>query len=285
MKIRKIRQSEDGVVGIVVAVLLIGLVVSVISLLQLVYVPNWMEQREAEHMDQVDAQFAQLKFVIDTQSALGAMGQTNTPIATSITLGSKELPFLMSARSFGQLDILEGAFSIKITNTSGYFINYSGIIKYSSVNAYFVNQEFIYESGAIITNQQQGNMMSIKPAFSANKNSSSSLINFTLINILSVGGKISSGGFDTTAIQTEFSSNKSANYSDVSSINISTSYPNSWYSFINSTLAKTFVYNADYNIIKNETTNYVRINIILNDVKVDLKIINILAQIGPGWVE
>ena len=157
--LRKFKKSNNGVVGIVVAVLLIGLMVSVVSLLQMVYVPKWMEQREAEHMDVVDAQFSQLKFAIDTQSSTG---QFNIPIATSITLGSKELPYLMSIRAFGQLEILSDAFILRITNASNTF-NYSiGTIEYSSSNAYYLDQSFIYEAGAIITSQQEGNMVSIE---------------------------------------------------------------------------------------------------------------------------
>ena len=103
MQRRKFIKSNSGVVGIVVAVLLIGLLVSVVSLVQLVYVPKWMKQKEAEHMQEVAAQFSHLKFAIDTQS-YGE--QSDTPIGTSITLGSPEMQFLLSAKSYGNLEIL-----------------------------------------------------------------------------------------------------------------------------------------------------------------------------------
>jgi hypothetical protein len=67
--IKNIIKSDNGVVGIVVAVLMIGLIVAVVSLIQAVYVPKWMEEREAEHMDLVVTQFAQLKSAIDTHVA------------------------------------------------------------------------------------------------------------------------------------------------------------------------------------------------------------------------
>ena len=79
LNLRRLKCSNEGVVGIVVAVLLIGLLVSVVSLIQYQYVPKWMEEKEAEHMNDVLNQFSQLKFAIDSQSA---SGQTNTPIAT-----------------------------------------------------------------------------------------------------------------------------------------------------------------------------------------------------------
>jgi len=282
MKLRKIKSEEEAVVGIVVAVLLAGLLVTVISILQMVYVPKWMEQREAEHMDMVQEQFAQLKTAIDTQSA---MQQKNTPIATSITLGSGELPYLMSARAYGELEIREKACTITITDSSGNVLNNSsiGIIRYSSANAYFINQEFIYETGAVITNQPNGNMMSIKPQFSIEKNPNFN-ISLTIINISSVGGKIASGGYDTIAVQTEYNNSFAlVSYSNVKYLNISTSYANAWEIFMNSTLKKNnLVYGTDFSIDNNK---HVDVTFISSYPTIGLKIIEILTQIGPGWVE
>ncbi|PNX50760.1 MAG: hypothetical protein BV458_12670, partial [Thermoplasmata archaeon M9B2D] len=66
---RSVKKTTDSaVVGIVTAILLIGLVVLVLSIVQTVYVPQIMEQREAEHMDMVALQFAFLTSVIDNQA-------------------------------------------------------------------------------------------------------------------------------------------------------------------------------------------------------------------------
>ena len=59
-----------------------------------------MEQREAEHMDKVAEQFTYLTSVIDGQAADQSR---NMPVATSITLGSKELPYMLSIKAFGSL--------------------------------------------------------------------------------------------------------------------------------------------------------------------------------------
>ena len=112
---RKIKKMDDAVVGIIATFLITGLIVIVISLIQTVYMPKWMEQTEADHMDVVSDQFSQLKFAIDTQSALQ---QPNIPISTSITLGNKEMPFLMSSRSYGSLEILPDKCMVTITNAT-----------------------------------------------------------------------------------------------------------------------------------------------------------------------
>jgi len=288
---RKISNSEEGVVGIVVAVLLIGLMVSVVSLIQLVYVPDWMEQREAAHMDRVAAQFSQLKFAIDTQNA---NKQDNITIASSITLGSKELPYWMSLRAFGHLAILSDTFILKINNFSSSLQFSIGVIKYSSSNGYFLNQDFIYEGGAIITNQAEGNIISIKPSFPGiNKVGNKLYITLDLINISGVGGKLSGSGYGTTAIQTEYSGLQTEQiFEGVRSIEIISKYSYSWYIYMNWTLENQGlvpgVLGGDFYIAPDHDNNRIIIDFFSNNLDgyptIDLSILEILAQIGPGWI-
>ena len=67
--LNQINHDEEAVVGVVVAVLLVGLLLAITLILQSVFVPNWMEQLEADHIDEVADQFAMLKFAVDLQSA------------------------------------------------------------------------------------------------------------------------------------------------------------------------------------------------------------------------
>ena len=289
---RKFRTSQDGVVGIVVAVLLLGLMVSVVSLVQLVYVPDWMEQREAEHMDEVATQFSQLKFAIDT---LNANKQNYTTIATSITLGSKELPYWMSLRAFGNLEILSDEFKITIINVSS-SSNFSfGGIKYSSSNGYFLDQDFIYEGGAIITNQADGNIISIKPSFPGIKKVGNKLfLTLNLINISGVGGKLSGSGYGTTAIQTEYSGLQIEQIiEDVRSIEIFSKYSYSWYIFMNWTLENQGLVPGavvgDFYITPDHDNNRITVDFFSTNLEgfptINLSIIEILAQIGSGWID
>jgi len=288
---RKICNSKDGVVGIVVAVLLIGLMVSVVSLVQLVYVPDWMEQREAAHMDKVAAQFSQLKFAIDTQNA---NKQDNITIATSVTLGSKELPYWMSLRAFGRLSILSDSFRIIITNASSSSQFSIGAIKYSSSNGYFLNQDFIYEGGAVITNQAEGNIISIKPSFPfVNKVQNRLTIALDIINISGVGGKLSGSGYGTTAIQTEYSGLQTQQiFEQVRSIEIISKYSHSWYIFMNWTLENQGlipgVIGGDFYITPDHENNRINIDFFSNNLigypTFNLTMTEILAQIGPGWI-
>ena len=62
---RSKRALDQAVAGVIEALLLVALAAIVLSTIQLVYIPDIMEQREADHMDQVDNQFSHLKSVID----------------------------------------------------------------------------------------------------------------------------------------------------------------------------------------------------------------------------
>ena len=226
MKIKKLRSSNEAVVGIVVAVLLIGLTVSVIALMQTQYVPKWMKQKEAEHMEEVMGQFTRVKFAIDTQVA----SAIETPIATTITLGSKELPYLVSQRSYGQLEILSGyndgsgsdsGFRFQITtdnktyDTNDINGDVSGIdtIQYSSSNAYYLDQSFILESGAFITWQSDGYDFTIKPPIKIEDNGND-VLTINLVDTKGIGGKIQASGYGTTAIMTEYSQSLIDNTAD-----------------------------------------------------------------------
>jgi hypothetical protein len=135
-----------------------------------------------------------------------------------------------------------------------------------------------------LTSQTTGNSISIKPSFKPVKNPSE--IFFSIVNISGVAGKVSWGGYDTIAIQTELNQSINRTIEDVEYINITTPHSNAWYIFLNSSFTNQGLqYSVDYfiNVTNNDIvidfqTNYYHPN-------VELRYIEILAQIGPGWIE
>ena len=286
------KANDSAVVGIVTAMLIVSLIVTVISIFQLVYVPIIMEQREAEHMDRVAEQFGFLTSVIDDQAAVQNKG---IPIATFVTLGSKELPFLISSKASGNLEILEKSSKITINNDTQTDIFPIGTITYSSTNSYFLNQFYTYETGAMIVSQSKGNLMMAQPGFYVDYNDTSDIVNiyFDVVNISGVEQKNNAAGSGVCGIQTEFLEvSMVKNFTNVSSITIDTPYTNAWFVFINYSLMK-----ADLNSAGSETQFYLNetqgqfLNLdfsysnYLKNVKINIKIIEIQAQVGPGWVE
>jgi len=282
MKMLRKKTTDNAVVGVVTAILLIGLIVAIISLVQTMYIPKIMEQREADHMDKVAEQFTDLTSVIDGQAADRTKSM---PIATSITLGSKELPYMLSIRAYGALEILDNARWINITyksngTTKPFRI---GVITYSSTNGYFLNQNYTYEAGAMIVSQSEGNLMMIRPSFVFDYDSTKNPplnITFDVVNIISVGRKTIASGFGTYPILTEFHDN-SSNYpfTNVDTITITTPLSNAWSTFIRSSA----LYGTKFT--HTDTGQVFTLKILEQPNIVNFKIITIQAQIGPGWVE
>ncbi len=296
IELRKLKDSDNAVVGIIVAILLIGLLLAVLTILQTVFVPNWMENIEADHMDVISGQFDQLKFAIDIQSVLNI---TDVPVSVPITLGSTNLPILNSARAYGLIQIIENEISVDIVNETDVYPEpfYLGVIKYSSSNTYYLNQDYIYESGSLIKNQHEGNIMYVNPIFTPmTHNSTTTYLNFTLIDITGVGNKLAASGFGNFPIQVEFSESVDYIFENVSFINITSPNFESWRTFINSTLTSI---NADFNgLIWGSTGNFtiegpddhgvdnmISIEILDPIVNIEVTKIVIDAQIAPGWIE
>jgi len=285
------KKSDDAVVGIVASFLIVGLVVTVISVVQTQYVPKWMEEREADHMNELSDQFAQLKYAIDIHSS---SEEFNSPISTTITLGSKELPYLMSVRAQGHIEILSDQCNITITNETNEYTFKPGIIRYTSFNNYYIDQQYIFEAGSLILSQKNGNAVYIKPSFSVRyRTLDNYTINFNLINISSIGNKVKSvTGSGTAPIQTEYKglieTNAPSEYiKNVTSFRINTTYTNAWSSFINKTLLKSGLYEGsdkDYKIeidgrmVKVTFFDQITMYFLVKEIQIG-------AQIAPGWVE
>ena len=274
MKMLIKKTTDNAVVGVVTAILIVGLIVAVVSLVQTMYIPKIMEEREADHMDKVAEQFTYLTSVIDGQAA----NPTNKmPVAMSITLGSKELPYMLSMKAFGTLEILDPGHSdrsiIITTTSSGTQTYHIGVITYSSKNKYYLDQSYTYEAGAMIVSQSEGNLMMIRPSFSIKEN----IITFDVVNISSVGSKTIASGYGMSPIQTKFyqiSSNDTIN--NVGTITITTPLSNAWSVFIKSALP---------GALTNTTGNILTITLPPPSYTVHIKVIDIQAQIGPGWIE
>ena len=226
---RKILDSNDGVAGVVVALLMIGLIFSAIALVQTVFVPQWMEKKEAEHMEEIANQFSQLKLAVDLQSL---SAQQNIPVSCPITLGSKEIPFLSSVRSYGTLNLISDGLKIEIKdNTRSPPVPYTlGSLQYSSENAYFLNQVYTYEGGALILNQTSNDIMIVDPAIYQDP-VDQNILSLNLIKFSCITGKTSASGYGTYGIQTSFSKTETTQFFNVRQLTITTSSYSAWSSF------------------------------------------------------
>ena len=235
MKLRKLRsnESDHAFVGIVTAVLLIGLVVVVLALVNVTYVPQWVKDQEASHMDTVGNQFAQLKYAVSIQS----IDNDSTVLSSPVTLARNEIPFFDSTRSSGSLKITSDTCSLFIeTNTTENLSIISDSIKGFIPNTYFVQQEYILEGGALILRQDDSNVLLGKPSFQITEYGKNLSITFLKIN--GVSGKTFVAGQRTYPIYTEVLKNDVQTHilNNVTNVTIETEYAESWYNAINSSL-------------------------------------------------
>ena len=276
---KKLVGERSAVAGVIEALLIVALVATVISTIQLVYIPQIMEQREAEHMDEVSNQFSYLKSMIDIQ----VISKSDAPIFSMITLGSRELPYFISARAFGDLSITNDP-EDNIT-WGGLVICYLTSIEYNAYNSYFVDQTYVLEGGGIIVKQSTGaSVMIVDPSISV-ANETKIILRFYMPNILDIPGKNSTYGYRKCFIRTNYSSPPQYyNYTNVESIKIYTEYTNAWNESLHNLLGDVV------NISKQpvESPTYVEITpngAIGKIVDLQIKIMNIHAQISPGWIK
>ncbi len=283
-KTKQFHENQTAVVGIVTTILIIGLIVTVFAIIQTVYVPQWMEEIEMEHMNEVAGQFAELKYATDMQLFSQSKNQS---ITTPIMLGSDKIPFVLSERSYGVLEIIENACTIHIQgNTSESYV--LGGLQYRSRNNQYVDQIFRYETGAVIVAQSQGSFLSSMPFFSVSNNSQINLT-FTLVNVTSFGGKTSANGFSLVSISTQYIDSSSLTIiENVTQIRIETVYPNAWKTYFNEILQTAGLtagndYVIDYSIEDQWVTVELYPDSLTNQISINRK--KLSAQISPGWIQ
>ena len=274
MKYKKFVKKEHAVAGVIEALLLVALVSIIISTIQLVYIPEIMEEREAEHMDQVSNQFSSLKSMIELQ----AITNSSAPISTMITLGSKELPYFITARSYGEISTVdEGEYKIETlpaTPTFPFGIPLTSI-KYEAYNSYFVDQIYALEGGGIIVKQPNGeSVMRVDPSIYVENDVD---IRFDLPIIVGIPGKNLTYGHGKCFVRTNWSQGGTAYFPNSTTINISTQYPNAWNESLYSMLGDKVNYEKG--------TSYVKITRKDDDINLKLRYYYIYVQIGHGWIK
>lgn len=274
LKFKKFNENNEGVAGIVVAVLLTGVIISSFAIIQAQHVPKWMEKKEAEHMDEVAKQFTDLKSNIDT---LCITEHKSIPFSTSVTLGSDEIPVFSSTRAYGTLEVLPNDCKMYISNSTRTETYFLGAIKFESKNAYYINQNYVYELGSVILSQETGNVMLVRPPIAIDENG----LVFNLVKFSQVSGKTGASGYGTYPVQVELKNVDSDFFEDVMSFEIKTKNANSWYLFFNDFASEIPVGGVDVSIFDDG----VKVTFMgAEKMDLTLKEFDIEAQIAPGWV-
>jgi len=272
-----IQESEEGVATTVGTIMALLIFLSIFSLITQQYVPVWMEDNEAYHMDEVKSQFAQMKGNIDSLILNNNKGY---PTYTSIKLGSEGIP-MFSEETMGIIsqesywgESLPGMELSFTHDGNSYSFSASGNISIEVLNRYFEQQTLIYEYGAIILEQGDDSIIRASPPISINEVNNEYTIQISIIDI--IGENSRHGGAGTVGVTAQLLSRSSSTFSsgvNDFSFSIKTAYPQAWRSwFINETdLNSTSIDDSSNNQLRININSVSEIQVTNSKVEVDIQ--------------
>ncbi len=166
----RIRWEEEGVASTVGTIMALMVFLAFLSMFTSQYVPVWMEENEASHMNEAYGQFAAMKQAVDMQILAGTIQGTSTvQMFSPIKLGAEGIPMFASPTP-GYLTLSRSASYDNVSfsfNTSASIVDYNmntgGTIKLKAENRYYIQQELAFENDAIILKQPDGQYMKAMP--------------------------------------------------------------------------------------------------------------------------
>ncbi len=224
-----------------------------ITMVTTLWMPEWMQTAESDHMKEVNAQFAKMKSSIDKQVL---NGDTKFVIGNPVTLGTQSTSVFGSDASgtfeinnFRENDL---EFYCNIKNQSGEVnITSSGGMKYTSNNAQYVDQMLAYENGAIVLNQGKGQVVRASPHFIIEKHGPVVHMSYVLVTMSGVEASVT--GMGTIIVQTQLVTYTKASFDHRAPewvyITTVSEFAEAWANYYNNTLIEEgFTPGVDYTL-------------------------------------
>lgn len=248
---RNLRRDERGVASTVGTIMALLVFLTFLSLIVNQYVPVWMKDSEASHMDTAVGQFADVKGAIDFQVLGSLMAQNAGPGAvfvpsttsTSVTLGVDGVP-IFSSPTTGVLNANPDAgpwnvsFIYAINNVATHvWQNASGQLDLKIENRYYLTGDVVFENGAVIRSQSDGQVVRAAPIFQVTPSATNLSVAFELVNLYGSG---SAAGTTTQIVDTKVIGVNQQVYSGLTTdvfINHTSAFGLAWFSFFNTTLS------------------------------------------------
>lgn len=266
--------NDDGVAATVGTIMALLVFLAFMGIFTNQFVPVWMSDNESSHMSVVIEQFINLKSSID----LSISNYPNSLVAPSptyvpVTLSSAGIP-VFAGPTAGILTLSPDTLFSKSQFNLSYVWTTNGVTPYTidprndghtggylelyCPNRYFVEQRLIYEAGAVILNQSDGEFILAGPQLSVKNvglvGNPSLVVKMTQVSVEGVNKTIGGTGSkgvtaemtfaDTVAYQNNFTNN-----SDTISLTIQSKHGIAWKNYFNRTLtAAGLTYNSNYSI-------------------------------------
>lgn len=245
---RDLRRDERGVASTVGTIMALLVFLTFLSLIVNQYVPVWMKDSEAAHMDAAVGQFANLKTSIDFESLAALMSQNAGTIfvpsttSTAVTLGVDGVP-IFSSPSAGALYVNPDQgnwtvwfqYAIKGVKTTVAQAA-SGQIDLNVANRYYPMGDIVYENGAVIRAQPDGQVVRGSPTFQSVRTGSNLNLAFELVNLYGSG---SASGTSTQVVNAQVFAFNQQSYNLTSGlyVNHTSAFALGWFNFFNATLS------------------------------------------------
>lgn len=253
--IRDIRRDEEGVASTVGTIMALLVFLTFLSLIVNQYVPVWMKDSEASHMNGALGQFGGIKGSIDLQvlaaQAAQISGAHYIPVTASsaVSIGVDGVP-IFAASTLGTIQSFPDAgpftvqFDYLIQGVRTHVQEQSnGSVELDVQNRYYIPQKIAYENGAVIRYQSDGQIIRAQPTFNVLKANNTLDISFGLVSLYGAG---SVSGTSTEVVNTQVFAFDRQDYqrfpaNAVIWVNHTSRYGLAWYRFLNQTLANSLV--------------------------------------------
>lgn len=229
IRIRKksLQKSDEGVATTVGTIMALLVFLSILSLITQQYVPVWMEDKEAYHMDEVMGDFSDLKGKIDN---LIMNSYTDYPMYSSFRLGSEGIP-LFASQTPGIMRLDQNSGEINLNFIDGertVNFNGGGNLSLEVMNRYFEEQTVIFENGAILLEQNREAIVRSPAPISIERDGDSYSISFVITDIVGEDTRI--GGVGNVGVISELWSSNRHSYSNPKNVTleINSVYSTAW---------------------------------------------------------
>lgn len=289
MIIKKI-ENEDGVASVIGALMVVIIFTTSLTIFVYSYVPKWMEDNEAHHMRQVSNEFSNLKATIDTQILKAAISDgsnendtiNSISIHTPLPLGNKGIPIFASETN-GNIAINSYENSFSLYNNSKTFVSSKGNIKFTSLNRFFIQQDYVYENGAIIISQKDQEFVKVPSQFEIENINGGIDVSILMVNL--IGERAGLTGTNIEEVATQLSFYRKETYTLIKQslfLNFTTQYTSAWQEFFNNSFkSEGLKINEDYSFNYENSNSVV---LIINNVKkLNVEIAGIKTRLTVGW--
>ncbi|HEC57578.1 MAG TPA: hypothetical protein ENI32_06860 [Candidatus Syntrophoarchaeum butanivorans] len=226
--------SDEGVSVVVSVVLLLGLLVAVSAIVHVTYVPEWRRSAEADHMDDIFEDFADLKSKIDLIAAVSPASECT--ISQPIGMGGGSIPVISPEKSGCMLrtnPLLPDLYITADNCTTAFAFTDLGSIELESDNLYEIDRTYVYENGGLILKEINRSVMRLSPPISFKKfNNGTKVITIEIINMSLDNESVASSGIEEISFTYRSSTTRFSDAVTDVSITVTSDHTPAWEEFM-----------------------------------------------------